>query len=191
MYDAECYIPEQKVQILLGGPRGEMDRHKDTEKRRNAMSQTDFSEITSKANQAWSETVDKVLEAFSLASEVQRDLSARTVDVNAAIARQGVEYLDHVQGAFRRASEEARELLNRQWAVAQEFPKDPMSFPQKVVTLYWEEGEKFTRLGDAQVEALARFNASVQDLVEKAGKEARERLTKYSEKILALYGLKN
>ncbi|MFQ5989934.1 MAG: hypothetical protein ACE5K9_08470 [Candidatus Methylomirabilales bacterium] len=155
------------------------------------MSQPDFSEITSKANEAWSETLNKALDTFSLAGEVQRDLSGRTVDVNAAIAREGVQYLDEVQGAIRRTSEEARELLNRQWAVAQEFPKDPMGFPQKVVTLYWEEGEKFTQLGDAQVEALTRFTGKVQDLVEQAGKETRESLTKYTEKILALYGLKN
>ncbi len=75
--------------------------------------------------------------------------------------------------------------------MAQEFPKDPMAFPQKVASLYWEEGEKFTNLGEAQLEALTRFTGNLQNLVEKAGKETRESLTKYTEKILALYGLKN
>lgn len=155
------------------------------------MNQPDFTEITSKANEAWTETVDKALSTFSLVSEVQRELSGRTVDVNAAVAREGVQYLDEVQGAIRRASEEARELLNRQWAVAQEFPKDPTAFPEKVVRLYWEEGEKFTTLGDAQVEALTRYIGNLQNLLERAGKETRESLTKYTEKVLALYGLKN
>ena len=155
------------------------------------MNQPDFTEISTKANEAWTETVDKALGALSLAGEVQRDVSGRTVDANAAIAREGVQYLDEVQGTIRRASEEARDLLNRQWAVAQEFPKDPIAFPQKVVSLYLEEGEKFTSLGDAQVEALTRFTGNLQNLLEKAGKETRENLTKYTEKILALYGLKN
>jgi hypothetical protein len=159
--------------------------------RRDVMNQPDFTEISTKANEAWTETVDKALGALSLAGEVQRDVSGRTVDANAAIAREGVQYLDEVQGTIRRASEEARDLLNRQWAVAQEFPKDPMAFPQKVVSLYLEEGEKFTNLGDAQVEALTRFTGNLQNLLEKAGKETRESLTKYTEKILALYGLKN
>jgi len=155
------------------------------------MNQPDFTEISTKANEAWTETVDKALGALSLAGEVQRDVSGRTVDANAAIAREGVQYLDEVQGTIRRASEEARDLLNRQWAVAQEFPKDPIAFPQKVVSLYLEEGEKFTNLGDAQVEALTRFTGNLQNLLEKTGKETRESLTKYTEKILALYGLKN
>ena len=155
------------------------------------MNQPDFTEITSKANEAWTETVDKALAVFALVSEVQRELSSRTVDVNAAIAREGVQYLDEVQGTIRRASEGARELANRQLAVAQEFPKDPTAFPQKVVSLYWEEGEKYTTLGDAQVEALTRYTGNLQNLLERASKETRQSLTKYTEKVLALYGLKN
>lgn len=155
------------------------------------MSQFDFTGVSSKANEVWTEAIDKALAAFALVSEVQREVSGRTVDVNAAIAREGVQYLDEVQGTIRRASEETRALLNRQWEVAEELPKDPTAFPQKVVSLYWSEGEKFANLGDAQLEAMTRYTGNLQNLLERAGKETRESLTKYTEKILSLYGLKN
>lgn len=155
------------------------------------MAQENISEITQRAYDAWKETLDKTLEAFSLASEANRDLSSRTVDVTAAIAREGVEYLGELQGSIRQASEDARELLVRQWTLAQEFPKDPAGSPQKAVALSWEGGEKIVRLGDAQVQAFNRFTDSVQNLLEKASKETRETVTNHTEKFLALYDLKN
>ncbi|MFQ5846856.1 MAG: hypothetical protein ACE5IQ_04185 [Candidatus Methylomirabilales bacterium] len=147
-------------------------------------------EITTKTNEALNETLNKAVEAFSLASDANRDLSGRTVDVSAAIAREGVQYLGNIQGAIRRASEEAQELWNRQWAVTQELPNDPGRIPQKAMSLYWEGGEKVARLVDAQVEALTRFTGTVQDLLDRAGRETRETATTYTEKILDLYNLK-
>jgi hypothetical protein len=155
------------------------------------MGQENISEITQRAYDAWKETLDKTLEAFALASEANRDLSSRTVDVTAAIAREGVEYLGELQGSIRQASEDARELLVRQWTLAQEFPKDPAGSPQKAVALSWEGGEKIVRLGDAQVQAFNRFTDSVQNLLEKASKETRETVTNHTEKFLTLYELKN
>ncbi len=155
------------------------------------MAQESISEITQRAYDAWKETLDKTLEAFALAGEANRDLSSRTVDVTAAIAREGVDYLSELQGSIRQASEEARELLVRQWTLAQEFPKDPAGSPQKAVALSWEGGEKAVRLGDAQLQAFNRFTDSVQNLVEKASRENRETVTTHTEKFLSLYDLKN
>jgi len=155
------------------------------------MSQLDFTGVGSKANEVWTETVDKALATCALVNEVQRDVSGRAVDVNAAIAREGVQYLDEVQGMIRRASEEARELFSRQWAIAQELASDPKAFPQKIASLYLNEGEKFANFGDSQFEAVTRHSANLQNLLERAGKETRESLMKYTEKILSLYGLKN
>lgn len=148
-------------------------------------------EISNKARDAATDVLNKALETFSLASDVNRDLSSRTVDASAAIVREGLQYLGDVQGAIRQASDEVRETWGRQWALAQEFPKDPMGLPPKAVALYWEGGEKIIRLGDAQREALSRLTGNVQTLLEKVGTETQESATKYTEKILALYGLKN
>ncbi len=155
------------------------------------MIQGNGTEFSNRAYEAWKETLDKTLEAFSVTSEANRDLSDRTVDMTAAIAQQGVQYLSEVQGAIRQASEEARELLIRQWTLAQEFPKDPMGSPQKALALSWEGGEKITRLGDVQLEVLNRFSGNVQNLLEKASRETRETVTNHTEKVLALYDLKN
>jgi hypothetical protein len=155
------------------------------------MAQWDFTEATAKANTAWNEQLNKALEALSLATEANRDLSGRTVDVTAAIAREGIQYLTEVQMALRQASDEARDLWTRQWNLAQEFPKDPMGFPQKAVALSWEGSEKITRLGDVQRQALNRFTGNVQNLLERAGKESQEAVTRYNEKLLALYDLKS
>lgn len=162
-----------------------------TRKGRKMMGQENISEFSQRAYDAWKETLDKTLEAFALAGEANRDLSSRTVDVTAAIAREGVEYLGELQGSIRQASEEARELLVRQWTLAQEFPKDPAGSPQKAVALSWEGGEKVARLGDTQLQALNRFADNVQSLLEKASKETRERVTNHTEKLLSLYDLKN
>lgn len=155
------------------------------------MIQGNVAEITTKAQETLTETLNKALEAFSLASEVNRELLDQTVDVSAAIAREGIRYLGDLQAAIRQASEEARELVTRQWTLAQEFPKDAMASPQKAVDLYYEGGEKITRLGQAQLQALNRFTGNVQNLLGKAGKETQETLMKYTERTLALYGLKN
>ncbi len=155
------------------------------------MTQWSFADIVSRPQEVWKETLDKALEAFSLATEANRSLSSQTVDVTAAIAREGVQYLDEIQGSIRQASEDAREFLGRQLSLAQEFPKDPAGAPQKAVALSLEGGEKVTRLGDAQLQALNRFADSIQTLLEKAGKETRETVTNHTEKILSLYELKN
>lgn len=155
------------------------------------MAQWSFNDLVSRPHEVWKETVDRTLEAFSLVSEANRDLSSQTVDVTAALAREGVQYFDELQGSIREASEEAREFAVRQWNLAQEFPKDPVASPQKAVALSWEGGEKITRLGDAQLQALNRFAGSVQNLLEKATKQTRETVTSHTEKILSLYELKN
>lgn len=155
------------------------------------MVQEAISEINAKANEALADAVNKAVQTLSLASEVNRDLSGRTVEVSAAIAREGVQYLGDVQATLRQASEEAQAFWNRQVAVAQEFPKDPTRSPQKAVALYWEGGEKFARLVDAQWVALTRLTETVQNLLERAGKETRETATKYTEKVLDLYDLRS
>ncbi len=148
-------------------------------------------EISNKAHEALTETLNKGLETLSLTSEVNHELSGRTVDVTTAIAREGVQYLGDLGGAIRQASDDVRELWARQWSLVQEFPKDAMASSQKAAALYWEGGEKILRLGDIQREALSRFTGSVQNLLEKAGTETREALMNYAEKILALYEVKN
>lgn len=154
------------------------------------MAEGNVFEIGNKAYDAASDALNKAIETFSLTSEAHRDLSSRTVDVSAAIAREGLQYLGDVQGAIRQASDQVKEFWTRQWNLAQEFPKDPTALPQKAVALYWEEGEKIIRLGDAQRDALSRFTGNVQNLLEKVGTESREATTKYTEKILGLYDLK-
>lgn len=155
------------------------------------MVQETISQINAKAHEALTETINKAVQAFSLVSEVNRNLSGRTVEVSAAIAREGVQYLGDVQGTIRQASEEAQDFWNRQLAVAQELPNDPVRFPQKSVALYWEGGEKVARLLDAQREALTRLTETVQNLLDRAGRETRETTTKHTEKILDLYDLRN
>jgi hypothetical protein len=155
------------------------------------MAQGNFSNITGKTNEAWSETVNKALEAFTLAGEMNRDVSSRTVDVSSAIARESVQYLGDVQAAIRRGFEEAREIWKQQYTLVQELPQEPMALTQKAVALSWEGGERITRLGDAQREALTRFSGILQNLLEKASRENQESFTLYSEKLLKLYGLKN
>jgi hypothetical protein len=147
-------------------------------------------EFTTKANETVTETLTKAFEAFSLTSEINRDWSGRTVEVSAAIARGGVQYLVDVHGAIRQASEEAQQLWNRQCAVAQEFSTDPIRFPQKAVALTWEGGEQVAHLADVQREALTRFTATVQDLLDRARRETQETATRYTEKILDLYDLR-
>ncbi len=155
------------------------------------MVQGQVAEITHKAQETWTETLNKALEACSLASEVQRTLLGQSVEASAAIAREGIRYLGEVQGTLRQASEEAREFVTQQWAMTQELPKDALASSQKVVALYWQGGEKLSRLGETQLEALNRFTGAVQNLLGKAGKESQETLVKYTERILSLYGLKN
>jgi len=145
----------------------------------------------SRTAQACSVTLEKAGEALGLTSDVNRDIAGRTVEFGVSIAREGVQYLSEVGVALRQASEGARELWTRQWNLAQEFSTDPMGFPQRAVALSWEGGEKITRLGDAQREAISRFTGNVQDLLDRASRETQETVTKYAGKILALYGLKN
>ncbi|MFQ5917987.1 MAG: hypothetical protein ACE5I0_09290 [Candidatus Binatia bacterium] len=155
------------------------------------MAEGNVFEIGNKAHDAATEALNKAIETFSLTSDVNRDLSGRTVDVGAAIAREGLQYLGDVQGAILQASDQIKEFWTRQWTLAQEFTKDPTALPQKAVALYWEEGERISRIGDAQREALSRFTGNLQNLLEKAGTETREATTKYTEKVLGLYDLKN
>ena len=155
------------------------------------MVEQSFREITSKSTQACSATLEMAREALGLTSDVNRDIAGRTAELSAAIAQEGAQYLSEVGAALRQASEGARELWTRQWNLAQEFSQDPMGFPQKAVALSWEGGEKVTRLGDAQREAISRFAGNVQNLLDRANRETQETVTKYAGKILALYGLKN
>ena len=126
-----------------------------------------------------------------MTSDFNRDISGRGVDMNAAIAREGVQYASDVQAALRQASDEARQLWTRQTEVVHDAPKDVMAATQKAVALSWEGGEQITRLGELHRQALSRFADKVQHLMEQAGEETRETFTKYSQKVLKLYGLKN
>ena len=150
-----------------------------------------FAEMTNKATETWNGTVNKALEAFALTSDFNRDISGRSVDLNAAIAREGVQYASDVQAALRQASDEARQLWTRQTEVVQDAPKDVMAATQKAVALSWEGGEQITRLGELHRQALSRFADKVQHLLDQVGEETRETFTKYSQKVLKLYGLKN
>ena len=155
------------------------------------MVQENFGEMTNKATETWNGTVNKALEAFAMTSDFNRDISGRGVDLNAAIAREGVQYASDVQAALRQSSDEARQLWTRQTEVVQDAPKDVMAATQKAVALSWEGGEQITRLGELHRQALSRFADKVQHLLEQAGEETRETFTKYSQKVLKLYGLKN
>ena len=137
------------------------------------------------------ETLEKAREALGLTSDVSRDIAGRTAELSTAIVQEGAQYLSEVGSALREASEGARELWTREWNLAQEFSRDPMGFPQRAVALSWEGGEKITRLGDAQREAISRLAGNVHNLVDRANRETQETVTKYAGKILALYGLKN
>ena len=150
-----------------------------------------FAEITNKATKALNGTVNKALEAFALKSDFNRDISGRSVDLNAAIARVGVQYASEVQAALRQASDQARQLWTRLTEVVQDAPKDVMAATQKAVALSWEGGEQITRLGELHRQALSRFADKVQHLLDQVGEETRETFTKYSQKVLKLYGLKN
>ena len=155
------------------------------------MVEQNFREITSRSTQVCSTTIEKAREALGLTSDVNRDIAGRTAELSAAIAQEGAQYLSEVGAALRQASEEARELWIRQWNLAQEFSRDPMGFPERAVALSWEGGEKITRLGDAQREAISRFAGNVQNLVDRASKETHETVSTYAGKILILCGLKN
>ena len=150
-----------------------------------------FEEITDRTTEVLNGTLNKALDAFALTSDLNRDISGRSVELNAAIAREGIHYASGVQAALRQASEEARQLWTRQSEVVQEVPKDVMAASQKAVALYWEGGEQITRLGEQHRQALNRLAGNVQHLLEQAGEEARDTFTKFSEKVLKLYGLKN
>jgi len=99
------------------------------------MVQENFGEMTNKATETWNGTVNKALEAFAMTSDFNRDISGRGVDLNAAIAREGVQYASDVQAALRQASDEARQLWTRQTEVVQDAPKDVMAATQKAVAL--------------------------------------------------------
>ncbi|MGH7432762.1 MAG: hypothetical protein ACREJL_03315, partial [Candidatus Methylomirabilales bacterium] len=81
-----------------------------------------FEEITNRTTEVLNGTVNKALDAFALTSDLNRDISGRGVDLNAAIAREGVQYASDVQAALRQASEEARQFWTRQTEVVQEVP---------------------------------------------------------------------
>ena len=155
------------------------------------MVEQNFREVSSKAAEACSMTLEKGREALGLTSDVNRDIAGRTAELSAAIAQEGAQYLGEVGVALRQASEGARELWTRQWNLAQEFSQDPMGFPQKAVALSWEGGEKVTRLGDAQREAISRFAGNVQNLLDRASRETHETVSTYAGKILILCRLKN
>ncbi|MGH7372347.1 MAG: hypothetical protein ACREJK_10965 [Candidatus Methylomirabilales bacterium] len=155
------------------------------------MVEQNLREVSSRATQACSATIEKAREALGLTSDVNRDIAGRTAELSAAIVQEGAQYLSEVGAALRQASEGARELWIRQWNLAQEFSRDPMGFPERAVALSWEGGEKITRLGDAQREAISRFAGNVQDLVDRASRETRETVSTYAGKILILCRLKN
>src|SRR3970282_1704395 len=155
------------------------------------MVQENFGEMTNKATETWNGAVNKALEAFAMTSDFNRDISGRGVDLNAAIAREGVAYPRDVQAAVRQSSDEARQLWTRQTEVVQDGPKDVMAATQKAVALSWEGGEQITRLGELHRQALSRFADKVQHLLEQAREKTRATFTKYSQKVLKLYGLKD
>jgi len=155
------------------------------------MVEQNFREVSSRAAEACSMTLEKAREALGLTSDVNRDIAGRTAELSAAIAQEGAQYLSEVGAALRQASEGARELWTRQWNLAQEFSRDPMGFPQKAVSLSWEGGEKITRLGDTQREANSRFARNVQDLLDRASRETHETVSTYAGKMLILCRLKN
>jgi len=150
-----------------------------------------FREVSSRAAEACSMTLEKAREALGLTSDVNRDIAGRTVELGVAIAQEGAQYLGEAGAALRQASEGARELWVRHWNLAQEFSRDPMGFPQRAVALSWEGGEKITRLGDAQREAISRFAGNVQNLLDRASRETHETVSTYAGKILTLCRLKN
>jgi hypothetical protein len=176
----------RKVQLL-----SETETKGKEQARRRTMVEQNFREVSSRAAEACSMTLEKGREALGLTSDVNRDIAGRSVELSAAIAQEGAQYLGEVGAALRQASEGARELWTRQWNLVQEFSRDPMGSPQEAVALSWQGGEKITRLGDAQREAVSRFAGNVQDLLGQASRETHETVTKYAGKILALYGLKN
>jgi len=155
------------------------------------MVEQNFREVSSRATEACSMTLEKGREALGLTSDVNRDIAGRSVELGVAIAREGVQYLGEVGAALRQASEGARELWTRQWNLAQEFSRDPMGFPREAVALSWEGGEKITRLGDAQREAVSRFAGNVQNLLDRASRETHETVSAYAGKMLILCRLKN
>jgi hypothetical protein len=155
------------------------------------MGEQNFGEMSSKAAQACSMTLEKAREALGLTSDANRDIAGRTVELGVAIAREGVQYLGDVGAALRQASEATRELWTRQRDLAQEFSRDPMGFPEKAIALSWEGGEKIARLGDAHREAIARFAGKVQNLLDRAGRETHESVSTYAGKMLMLCRPKN
>jgi hypothetical protein len=155
------------------------------------MIEQNFREVSSRAAEACSMTLEKGREALGLTSDVNRDIAGRTVELGVAIAREGVQYLGDVGAALRQASEETRELWTRQWNLPQEFSGDPMGFPEMAIALSWEGGAKITRLGDAQREAISRFAGNVQNLMDRASRETHETVSTYAGKILTLCRLKN
>src|SRR3990172_6205837 len=164
--NAARYTLPQERALIVGQQIGEP---KETEQRRGgAMVQENVGEA-SRAAQTCSETLEKAREVLGLTSDVSRDIAGRTAELSAAIVQEG-----------------ARELWTREWNLAQEFSRDPMGFPQRAVALSWEGGEKITRLGDAQREAISRFTGNVHNLVDRANRETQETVTKYAGKILAL-----
>jgi hypothetical protein len=155
------------------------------------MAEQSLGEIRGKAAQACGTTLEKAREALGLTSDVNRDIAGRTVKLGVAIAREGIQYLGEVGAALRQASEETQELWTRQWNLAQEFSRDPMGFPEKAVALSWEGGEKITRVGEAQREAISRFAGNVRNLLDRASTEAHQSVSTYAGKMLMLCRLKN
>jgi hypothetical protein len=135
--------------------------------------------------------LEKAREALGLTSDVHRDIAERTVELAVAIAREAIRYLDDVGAALRQASEEAQELWMRQWSLAQEFSRDPIGFPERAVAFSWEGGERITRVGDAQREAISRFAGNVRNLLDRTSREAHQSVRTYAGKMLILCRLKN
>ena len=77
------------------------------------MVEQNFREVSSKAAQGCSTTIEKAREALGLTSDVNRDIAGRTAELSAAIAQEGAQYLSEVGVALRQASEGARELWVR------------------------------------------------------------------------------
>lgn len=155
------------------------------------MVEQNFRELSSRVAEACSMTLEKAREALGLTSDVNRDIAGRSVELGVAIAREGVQYLGEVGAALRQASEETQELWTHQWNLAQEFSRDAMGFPQRAVALSWEGGEKITRLGDTQREAISRFAGNMQNLLDRASRETYETVSTYAGKMLILCRLKN
>ena len=140
------------------------------------MTQTDFTQFTGKA-----------MEAFSLFAETNQRVVQELADLAATTAKDGARLYGELQTNLVQAAREQQAALLDGPAGWPDTQKDPFQWYQKGVTALVEGSQRAFRLFEANAQALTRLAERLEGNTTRTAKEIQEAMAAYATRLKELH----